>query len=115
MLQPEEVPKKLVESISKVLIGKEGQAKRVVVALLAGGHVLIEDVPGTGKTLLAIAAARSMGVRFRRIQFTNDTLPSDVIGVNVFNRKTSEFKFKAGPIFTEVLLADEINRTSPRT
>ncbi len=115
MVQPEEVPKKLVESISKVLIGKEAQAKRVVVALLARGHVLIEDIPGVGKTLLAIAAARSMGVRFRRIQFTNDTLPSDVIGVNVYNPKISEFEFKEGPIFTEVLLADEINRTSPRT
>jgi MoxR-like ATPase len=115
MVQPEEVPKKLVDSISKLLIGKREQAKLVVIALLARGHVLIEDIPGVGKTLLAIAAARSMGVRFRRIQFTNDTLPSDVIGVNVYNPKTTEFEFKEGPIFTEVLLADEINRTSPRT
>ena len=115
MVQPEEVPKKLVESISKLLIGKKEQAKLVVIALLARGHVLIEDIPGVGKTLLAIAAARSMGVRFRRIQFTNDTLPSDVIGVNVYNPKTTDFEFKEGPIFTEVLLADEINRTSPRT
>ena len=115
MVQPEEVPRKLVESITQILIGKKEQAKLVVVALLARGHVLIEDIPGVGKTLLGIATARSMGVRFRRIQFTNDTLPSDVIGVNVFNQKTSEFEFKEGPVFTEVLLADEINRTSPRT
>jgi MoxR-like ATPase len=109
------VPRKLVETISQVLIGKEEQAKSVVLALMGRGHVLIEDVPGVGKTLLALATARSMGVRFRRIQFTSDTLPSDVIGVNVYNPRTSEFEFKEGPIFTEVLLADEINRTSPRT
>lgn len=110
-----DIPKKLVQSISSVLIGKEEQVGMVVSALLAGGHVLIEDIPGVGKTLLALATARSTGVRFRRIQFTSDTLPSDVIGVNVFNPKTSEFEFKSGPLFTEVLLADEINRTSPRT
>jgi len=105
----------LIKSISQVLIGKENQIKQVIVALLARGHVLIEDVPGVGKTLLAIAAARSMGVRFKRVQFTSDTLPSDVLGVNVYNQRNSEFQFKKGPIFTEVLLADEINRTSPRT
>ena len=105
----------LIKSISQVLIGKENQIKQVIVALLARGHVLIEDVPGVGKTLLAIAAARSMGVRFKRVQFTSDTLPSDVLGVNVYNQRNSEFEFKKGPIFTEVLLADEINRTSPRT
>jgi MoxR-like ATPase len=105
----------LIESICGVLIGKKKEVKDVVVGLLARGHVLIEDVPGVGKTLLALATARSMGVRFRRIQFTSDTLPSDVIGVNVYNPKNSEFQFKEGPIFTEVLLADEINRTTPRT
>ncbi|MEJ2715834.1 MAG: MoxR family ATPase [Deltaproteobacteria bacterium] len=110
-----EIPQRLVQSISKVLIGKEQQVGSVVVALLARGHILIEDIPGVGKTLLALATARSIGVRFRRIQFTSDTLPSDVIGVNVFNPKTAEFEFKEGPIFTEVLLADEMNRTSPRT
>jgi len=115
MTQPSEIPRKLVQSISQVLIGKEDQVTIVVVALLARGHVLIEDIPGVGKTLLALAAARSTGVRFRRIQFTSDTLPSDVIGVNVYNPRNSEFEFKEGPIFTGVLLADEINRTSPRT
>jgi MoxR-like ATPase len=115
MNRPGEPALQLVKSISRVLIGKENQIKQVVVALLARGHVLIEDVPGVGKTLLAIAAARSMGVRFMRVQFTSDTLPSDVLGVNVYNQRNAEFEFKKGPIFTEVLLADEINRTSPRT
>jgi MoxR-like ATPase len=111
----EDVPKKLINSICSVVIGKEWQVRNVVTTLLSGGHVLIEDIPGVGKTLLALATSRAMGVRFRRVQFTSDTLPSDVIGVNVYNPKTSEFEFKDGPIFTEVLLADEINRTSPRT
>jgi len=110
-----EIARKLVQAISQVLIGKEEQVGYVVVGLLARGHILIEDVPGLGKTLLALATAQSMGVRFRRIQFTSDTLPSDVIGINVYNPKTADFEFKDGPIFTEVLLADEINRTSPRT
>jgi MoxR-like ATPase len=115
MNNPGESALQLVQSISSVLIGKENQIKQVVVALLARGHVLIEDIPGVGKTLLALATARSMGVRFKRIQFTSDTLPSDVLGVNVYNPRNSEFEFKQGPVFTEVLLADEINRTSPRT
>ena len=110
-----EIPKTLVDSISKVLIGKEDQVTNVIVSLLARGHVLIEDIPGVGKTLLGLATARSMGARFRRIQFTSDTLPSDVIGVNVYDPNKADFDFKEGPVFTEVLLADEINRTSPRT
>ncbi len=105
----------IVTAISNILIGKEEQIRQVVIGLLAKGHVLIEDIPGVGKTLLAIATSRSIGVRFRRIQFTSDTLPTDVVGVNVFDPKTSDFLFKPGPIFSEVLLADEINRTSPRT
>jgi MoxR-like ATPase len=115
MTQSGDVAHRLIETISQVLIGKESQVRNVVVGLLARGHVLIEDIPGVGKTLLALATARTMGVRFRRIQFTSDTLPSDVIGVNVYNPKTGDFVFKEGPIFSEVLLADEINRTSPRT
>jgi MoxR-like ATPase len=115
MNHPGEIANELVRSISQVLIGKERQIKNVIVGLLARGHILIEDIPGVGKTLLALATARSMGVRFRRIQFTSDTLPSDVIGVNVYDPKNSDFEFREGPIFTEVLLADEINRTSPRT
>lgn len=110
-----DIAHRLVEAISSVLIGKPEQVGNVVIGLIAGGHILIEDIPGVGKTLLALAVARSIGVRFRRIQFTSDTLPSDVIGVNVYNPRTSDFEFKEGPIFTEVLLADEINRTSPRT
>lgn len=115
MNNPVEVVEQLIQSICQVLIGKEKQVRQVIVALLARGHVLIEDIPGVGKTLLALATARSMGVRFRRIQFTSDSLPSDVIGVSIYNPKTSDFEFKEGPVFTEVLLADEINRTSPRT
>ena len=115
MNHPGEIANQLVRSISQVLIGKERQIRNVVVGLLARGHVLIEDIPGVGKTLLALATARSMGVRFRRIQFTSDTIPSDVLGVNVYDPKNSDFEFREGPIFTEVLLADEINRTSPRT
>lgn len=115
MFHPVDVAERLLHSISQVLIGKQDQVKSVLIGLLARGHVLIEDIPGVGKTLLALATARSIGVRFRRIQFTSDTLPSDVIGVNVYNPRTSDFEFKEGPVFTEVLLADEINRTSPRT
>lgn len=115
MNHPGQIANKLVQSISSVLIGKETQVREVAATLLAGGHVLIEDIPGVGKTLLALATARSLGGRYRRVQFTSDTLPSDVIGVSVYNPKASDFEFKEGPIFTEVLLADEINRTSPRT
>ena len=99
MNHPGELANQLVQSISRVLIGKEEQIKSVVVALLARGHILIEDIPGVGKTLLALATARSMGVRFRRIQFTSDTLPSDVLGVNVYDPKNSDFEFREGPIF----------------
>jgi len=115
MNQPGQIADKLVQSISSVLIGKETHVREVVATLLAGGHVLIEDIPGVGKTLLALATARSLGGRCRRVQFTSDTLPSDVIGVNVYSPKDCDFEFREGPIFTEVLLADEINRTSPRT
>lgn len=115
MNNPGEIAQRIVQSISKVVIGKETQIAHVVAALMARGHVLIEDIPGVGKTLLALATSRSIGVRFRRVQFTSDTLPSDILGVNVFNQKTAEFEFREGPIFAEVLLADEINRTSPRT
>lgn len=115
MNQAATILERLSGSISQVLIGKEKQVRNVIIGLLARGHVLIEDIPGVGKTLLALATARSMGVRFRRIQFTSDTLPSDVLGVSIYDPKNSDFEFKEGPVFTEVLLADEINRTSPRT
>ncbi|MEG0820511.1 MAG: AAA family ATPase [Burkholderiaceae bacterium] len=101
--------------ISTVIVGKELQIRQSLTCLLAGGHLLIEDLPGVGKTTLAHAIAISLGLPFRRIQFTADLLPADVIGVSVFDRATSGFVFHPGPIFTEVLLADEINRASPKT
>ncbi len=102
-------------NVASVILGKEDVIESCVVALLAGGHVIIEDYPGVGKTLLAKALARSVGGRFSRIQFTPDLLPSDVTGVSVFDQKTSGFEFRPGPIFANFVLADEINRSSPKT
>jgi len=101
--------------IGTVIVGKELQIRQSLTCLLAGGHLLIEDAPGVGKTTLAHAIAISLGLPFRRIQFTSDLLPSDVIGVSVYERSSGQFTFHPGPIFTEVLLADEINRASPKT
>jgi MoxR-like ATPase len=101
--------------IGTVIVGKELQVRQSLTCLLAGGHLLIEDAPGVGKTTLAHALALSLGLPFRRIQFTSDLLPSDVIGVTVYDRNSGQFVFHPGPIFTEVLLADEINRASPKT
>ena len=105
----------LRDNIEKVFIGKRPVVTKALVALFAGGHVLIEDVPGVGKTTLARALARSLDLRFRRIQFTPDLLPSDIVGVSIYDQRTGEFEFKPGPIFAQVVLADEINRTTPRT
>ena len=102
-------------NIASVILGKEDSIESCVVALLAGGHVIIEDFPGVGKTLLAKALARSVGGRFSRIQFTPDLLPGDVTGVNVFDQQTTRFVFRPGPVFANVVLADEINRASPKT
>jgi len=105
----------LVENASRVVVGKKHVLELMTVALLAEGHILLEDVPGLGKTLMAKALAKSMGGIFRRIQFTPDLLPADVTGFSVYDQKTGEFVFRPGPVFCNVLLADEINRTIPRT
>jgi MoxR-like ATPase len=102
-------------NVASVILGKNDVIRACVVALLAGGHLIIEDYPGVGKTLLAKALARSVACRFARVQFTPDLLPSDVTGVGVFNQKTGEFEFRPGPIFANIILADEINRASPKT
>jgi len=105
----------IAASVGSVILGKEEVIRACVVALLAGGHVIVEDFPGVGKTLLAKSLARSIDCRFARIQFTPDLLPSDVTGVSVFNQKSGEFEFRPGPIFANIVLADEINRASPKT
>ncbi len=110
-----EVAARLVDNVERVIVGKRPQIERLVVALFAGGHVLLEDVPGTGKTMLARSLAISAGLEFRRLQCTPDLLPNDVTGVNVFDPRTAEFVFRPGPVFARMLLADEINRATPRT
>ena len=105
----------LMNEIEKVMLGKRHVVQMTVASLLAGGHILFEDVPGVGKTLLIKALAKAIAGNFSRIQFTPDLLPSDILGVSIFNKKTNEFEFRKGPIFTNILLADEINRTTPRT
>lgn len=105
----------ILENISKVIIGKEQTIKLLLTALIADGHVLLEDVPGTGKTKLAKAMAKSLDAEFARIQFTPDLLPSDITGLNIYDRHKNEFVLRKGPVFTNILLADEINRATPRT
>jgi len=107
--------RRLEDNVCRALVGKTEAVRLAVVGLIARGHLLIEDVPGVGKTTLAAALARSIGAGFQRIQFTSDMLPSDVIGVSVWEPKISEFVFKPGPLFTNIVLADEINRTTPKT
>jgi MoxR-like ATPase len=101
--------------VGEVIVGKDMQIRQALVCLLAGGHLLIEDVPGVGKTTLAHALATSLGLKFNRVQFTSDLLPADVVGISVFDREKNGFSFHPGPVFTQVLLADEINRATPKT
>lgn len=114
-METQEKLQEVVRNIEKVMIGKKHIAELSVVSLLAQGHVLLEDVPGVGKTMMVRALAKSVGAQFKRIQFTPDLLPSDVLGVSIYNPKDMEFHFRPGPIMGNIVLADEINRTSPKT
>lgn len=113
--QIQEVATRIREGVQRVIVGKGDVINLAIVALLCRGHILVEDVPGIGKTTMAKAIAQSLGCTFNRIQFTPDLMPTDVLGVNFFNQKTGDFEFREGPIFSQVLLADEINRATPRT
>ncbi len=115
MTNIQSITDKLCDNVEKVIVGKHDAVQKTMLALLVQGHVLIEDVPGVGKTILARTFARSIGCTFKRIQFTPDMLPSDVTGVSVFNQRDHEFEFREGPIFAEIVLADEINRATPKT
>ncbi len=110
-----ELASELIANVEKVIVGKRGVVELTLVALLCQGHVLIEDVPGVGKTTLAKTFARSLGCSFKRIQFTPDLLPTDITGNSVFNQRTTEFEFRPGPVFAQMVLADEINRATPKT
>ena len=105
----------LIQSLNGVLLGKQQQIKLAIACLLAKGHLLVEDLPGMGKTTLSYALARVMGLRYQRIQFTSDLLPADILGTSIFNQNSNQFEFRKGPVFTQVLLADEINRATPKT
>ena len=115
MTRIQETGDRVLANVERVIVGKHAEVRYALVALLCRGHLLIEDVPGTGKTVLAKAIAKSLGCTFRRIQFTPDLLPSDVTGLSIYNQKTTEFEFRPGPIMSQVVLADEINRATPKT
>ncbi|MAG36387.1 MAG: AAA family ATPase [Dehalococcoidia bacterium] len=109
------IAERVVENVERVIVGKHYEVQLALVALICRGHLLIEDVPGVGKTTLAKSLARSLGCTFKRMQFTPDLLPSDVTGVSIFNQKTAEFEFRAGPVMAQIVLADEVNRATPKT
>jgi MoxR-like ATPase len=111
----QESAERVAANVERVIVGKHAEVRLALVALMCQGHLLIEDVPGTGKTMLAKAIARSLGCSFRRIQFTPDLLPTDVTGLSIYNQKTQEFEFRPGPIVSQIVLADEINRATPKT
>jgi len=115
MTRVQETGDRVLANVERVIVGKHAEVRFALVALMCRGHLLIEDVPGTGKTFLAKAITKSLGCTFRRIQFTPDLLPSDVTGLSIYNQKTQEFEFRAGPIMSQVVLADEINRATPKT
>ncbi|UCC62252.1 MAG: MoxR family ATPase [Anaerolineae bacterium] len=115
MITVSELGRRIGENVERVIIGKHDEVQLILVGLLSGGHVLIEDLPGVGKTMLAKALARSLGCTFSRIQFTPDMLPSDVTGVSVFNQQTGQFEFRPGPVMAQIVLTDEINRATPKT
>ncbi len=115
MSDVQEIANRIVENVERVIVGKRQSVQLTVLGLLCQGHILIEDVPGVGKTVLAKSLSKSVGCRFQRIQFTPDMLPSDVTGVSVFNQKTFEFQFRPGPIHAQIVLVDEINRATPKT
>ncbi len=115
MQEAKVIAETIIENVEKVIVGKQPEVRLALIALICAGHALIEDVPGVGKTVLAKSIARSVGCSFKRIQFTPDLLPSDVTGVSVYSQKTSEFEFRPGPIVAQIVLADEINRATPKT
>ena len=110
-----EFKEKTIKNVSKVIIGKDDEIELIIVSFLAGGHVLLEDIPGTGKTMMVKAFSKTLDLPFKRIQFTPDLLPSDITGMNFYNQKISDFEFREGPLFSNIVLADEINRATPRT
>ncbi len=115
LISANETAKRIIANVEKVIVGKRKQLALSIVSWFSGGHILLEDVPGVAKTMLARALSKSVGCQFKRVQCTPDLLPSDVTGASIFNQKTTEFEFRPGPVFTNILLADEINRTTPRT